>query len=85
MSYFTNFQDTLFSTAELSKGEKEKIDNFLQLLEDSGVGKIICKETKLYTFYLLNFLSGNLIAHIVVLVVAVSFTLDKLYVVLFHL
>ena len=46
MSYFTNFQDTLFSTAELSKGEKEKIDIFLQLLEDSGVGEIICKETK---------------------------------------
>ena len=46
MSYFTNFQDTLFSTAELSKGEKEKIDIFLQLLEDSGVGEIIYKETQ---------------------------------------
>ena len=46
MSYFTNFQDTLFSTAEISKGEKEKIDIFLQLLEDSGVGEIICKETQ---------------------------------------
>ena len=30
MSYFTNFQDTLFSTAELSKGEKEKIDIFFR-------------------------------------------------------
>ena len=30
MSYFTNFQDTLFSTAELSKGEKEKIDNSIE-------------------------------------------------------
>lgn len=46
MSYFSDFQDTLFSTAELSKGEKEKIDIFLQLLEDSGVGEIIFKETQ---------------------------------------
>ena len=46
MSYFTNFQDRLFGTAELSKGEKEKIDVYLQLLEDSGVGEIIFHETQ---------------------------------------
>ena len=46
MSYFTNFQDRLFATAELSKGEKEKIDVYLQLLEDSGVGEIIFHETQ---------------------------------------
>ena len=41
MSFFTVFQDRLFPTAELSKGEREKIDKFLKLLEDSGVGEII--------------------------------------------
>ena len=46
MSYFINFQDRLFATAELSKGEKEKIDVYLQLLEDSGVGEIIFQETQ---------------------------------------
>lgn len=46
MSFFTVFQDRLFPTAELSKGEREKIDIFLKLLEDSGVGEIIYEETK---------------------------------------
>ena len=46
MSFFTVFQDRLFPTAELSKGEREKIDVFLKLLEDSGVGQIIYEETK---------------------------------------
>ena len=46
MSFFTVFQDRLFPTAELSKGEREKIDKFLKLLEDSGIGEIIYEETK---------------------------------------
>ena len=46
MSFFTVFQDRLFPTAELPKGEREKIDKFLKLLEDSGVGEIIYEETK---------------------------------------
>ena len=46
MSFFIVFQDRLFPTAELSKGEREKIDVFLKLLEDSGVGQIIYEETK---------------------------------------
>ena len=46
MAFFTTFQEQLFSTAELSKGEKVKIDDFLQLLEESGVGEIIYQETK---------------------------------------
>ena len=46
MSFFTVFQDRLFPTAELSKGEREKIDIFLKLLEDSGVGEIIYEATK---------------------------------------
>ena len=45
MSFFTIFQDRLFSTVELPRGEREKIDNFLRLLEDCGVGEIIYKET----------------------------------------
>ena len=46
MAFFTIFQQQLFSTAELPKGEKAKIDEFLQLLEISGVGEIIYQETK---------------------------------------
>ena len=46
MAYFTVFQDRLFPTAELPKGEREKMDEFLRLLEDSGVGEIIHKETQ---------------------------------------
>lgn len=37
MLYFTHFQDQLFPTAELSRTERDKIDNFLRLLEESGV------------------------------------------------
>ena len=44
--YFTVFQEQLFSTAELSKGDKEELIEFLQLLEESGVGEVIEKETK---------------------------------------
>ena len=46
MAYFTVFQDRLFPTAELSRGEREKIDEFLRLLEDCGIGEIIHKETQ---------------------------------------
>ena len=46
MAYFTVFQERLFSTAELPKREKEKIDAFLCILEESGVGEIIYNETK---------------------------------------
>lgn len=46
MPYFTIFQEQLFSTAELSKGDKENLIEFLQLLEESGVGELIEKETK---------------------------------------
>lgn len=46
MAYFTIFQYELFPTAELPRGEREKIDEFLRLLEDSGVGEIIHKETQ---------------------------------------
>ena len=45
MPFFTVFQDHLFPTAELDRGEREKIDTFLRLLEESGVGEIIYKET----------------------------------------
>ncbi len=47
MPFFTIFQDQLFSTAELSLGEREKIDSFLQVLEESGVGEIIYNERTL--------------------------------------
>ena len=46
MAYFTIFQDRLFPTAELPRGKREKIEEFLRLLEDSGVGEIIHKETQ---------------------------------------
>lgn len=45
MAYFTVFQDRLVPTAELPRGEREKIDEFLRLLDDSGVGGIVQKET----------------------------------------
>ena len=46
MAFFTLFQQQLFPTAELSKGEREKIEEFLKLLENSGVGEVIQKETQ---------------------------------------
>lgn len=46
MPFFTVFQDQLFPTAELSREEREKIDTFLRLLENSGVGNIIYEEIK---------------------------------------
>ena len=45
MLFRSVFQDHLFPTAELDRGEREKIDTFLRLLEESGVGEIIYKET----------------------------------------
>lgn len=46
MPFFTIYQDRLFPTAELSRGEREKMDSFLKILEESGVGNIIYEETK---------------------------------------
>lgn len=45
MPYFTIYQEQLFSTADLNRGEKEKLKKFLELLEESGVGKLIESET----------------------------------------
>ena len=41
MAYFTNFQGYLFFCSDIPFEEKQKLDNYLQILEDSGVGKII--------------------------------------------
>lgn len=41
MAYFTNFQGYLFLCSDIPFEERQKLDNYLQLLEDSGVGKII--------------------------------------------
>lgn len=41
MPYFTIFQDRLFPTADLSKAEKEKIEKYLKILEESNVGELI--------------------------------------------
>ena len=41
MAYFTNFQGYLFLCSDIPFEERQKLDNYLQLLEDSGIGKII--------------------------------------------
>ncbi len=41
MAYFTNFQGYLFLCSDIPLEEKQKLDAYLQFLEDSGVGKII--------------------------------------------
>ena len=41
MAYFTNSQGYLFLCSDIPFEEKQKLDDYLQLLEDSGVGKII--------------------------------------------
>ena len=46
MTYFPIFQKQLFSTTELSKGDKENLKKFLQLLEKSGVWEVIEKTKK---------------------------------------
>ena len=47
MSYFINLQNKLFHSPELSIEEIIKLDKFLLLLEESGVGKIIEEATKI--------------------------------------
>ena len=46
MPYFINLQNKLFHSSELSIEEMIKLDKFLLLLEESGVGKIIEEATK---------------------------------------
>ncbi len=41
MAYFTNSQGCLSLCSDIPFEEKQKLDDYLQLLEDSGVGKII--------------------------------------------
>ena len=41
MAYFTNSQGYLFLCSDIPFEEKQKLDDYLQLLEDSGVCKII--------------------------------------------
>ena len=43
MAYFTNLQDYLFLCSDLSSEEKQKLDNYLRILEYSGVGRIIAE------------------------------------------
>ena len=44
MPYFTIFQSYLFLSSDLNIEEKKKLNNFLSLLEESGIGKIIERE-----------------------------------------
>ena len=46
MPYFIDLQTKLFNSSELIFEEKEKLDKFLLILEESGVGKIIEQATK---------------------------------------
>ena len=41
MAYFTSSQGYLFLCSDIPFEEKQKLDDYLQLLEESGVGKII--------------------------------------------
>ena len=41
MAYFTTKQGYLFLCSDISSEEKRKLDDFLLLLEESGVGRII--------------------------------------------
>ena len=43
MAYFTNFQDYFFLCSDLSAEGKRKLDEYLWLLENSGVGRIIAE------------------------------------------
>ena len=40
MAYFTNSQGYLFLCSDIPFEEKQKLDDYLQLWEDPGVGKI---------------------------------------------
>lgn len=46
MAYFIIQQRRFFSSYDISEEEKEKLDKFLEILEESGVGKIIEKEVE---------------------------------------
>ena len=47
MPYFIDIQSILFNSSELIIEEKEKLDKFLLILEESGVGQIIEQATKI--------------------------------------
>ena len=47
MPYFIDIQSKLFNSSELIIEEKEKLDKFLLILEESGVGQIIEQATKI--------------------------------------
>ena len=47
MAYFTNSQGYLFLCSDIPFEEKQKLDDYLQLLEDSGVGKELPKTPKM--------------------------------------
>ena len=40
MAYFTNFQNSLFLYSDLFTEEKQKLDNYLRILEYSGLEPI---------------------------------------------
>ena len=43
MAYFTDFQDYFFLCSDISPEEKRKLNDYLRILEDSGVGEIIAE------------------------------------------
>ena len=43
MAYFTNFQNSLFLYSDLFTEEKQKLDNYLRILEYSGLDRIIAE------------------------------------------
>ena len=43
MAYFTNFQNSLFLYSDLFTEEKPKLDNYLRILEYSGLDRIIAE------------------------------------------
>lgn len=47
MPYFIDLQTRLFNSSELIIEEKEKLDKFLLILEESGIGQIIEQATKI--------------------------------------
>lgn len=46
MAYFVGQQERLFNSYDISKEEKAKLDSFLEILEESGVGRIIENDTE---------------------------------------
>ena len=41
MAYFTDIQEYFFLCSDILPEEKRKLDEYLRILEDSGVGEII--------------------------------------------